>query len=343
MPTIKPTQSPLPSAKPPRSEAARLQPETSAGTPAASRGGWVKKHEAAQPHRDQFQRQGPKSAVAQHQSPTKKAPSAKQLLDRWAMLHEEIAPAPAKPSPITARAREMAAKLKTADPASAITARDCQDLFDDAVAYAKAQPFFEALSTMGFGPSEAAVAMRALRSYDETVRTDGTAVALVKGSPSSLAQREQVAALTKVTEKVLAGKTIDEFLRSPPPGLEAVAATLKQLPGKAGRLEILCATLDAQLASFMTDQPTQLVDDAQLLQPALEAQIMARTAWLGQKGTDPGALSIYCSNDAGWDELSLLRELTVLAPARAAELGSDFTKALKKAIGQADQQPIGDR
>ncbi len=205
-----------------------------------------------------------------------------------------------------------------------------QEMDDTLIGFGLAEPMWSEFKAMGFRKTEAYDARRAMKSFDAS---RFTSIADSCGTERLEPKAQLVADLAAV---------VDAFRLGSEPDLSRLPTAHADLIRRAARtqtppLERALASLEMELGQFFTNSPVELLGVApEKIQAALEAAILAHASLLEQG--DGNTLRTYRHNDSGFHTFStfgLLRELSVLEPERAREVGTVFAKALHSAQRRA--------
>jgi|GEM_PF-5073535 len=240
-------------------------------------------------------------------------------LARWERLHQPVIDVPARRSPISDKAREMAASVSRGS-GERMTPRMAQEVIDGLNAFGLAEPVWPNLAGMGFREEEAGAIREQLKSFETSRRTS------IVGTERLRPAAKSVEALTNVVGALLAGRE---------PALDKLPAAQAQVlrgAGRLGRDEQLrqaSALLDVHLEQFITDSPADLLDvSPAVVKAGLEMAIAAQARQL-ETAEDAGAIRL--ARHEGFSAFGQLRELAVIDPVAAQKSGAAFVKELRAA------------
>ena len=210
-----------------------------------------------------------------------------------------------------------------------------QEMTDTLIGFGLAEPMWPELEAMGFKKREAYDARHSLKDFDSSRRTS---LANGCGTEWLAPAAAVVADLSAVVDALRLGKSAKAALSRLP---EAHADLIRRAE-RSGTppLERALALLEMELGRFFTNSPVELVDVAPAkIQAGLEAAVLAHAELLKQG--DGSTLRSFQHSDSRFHTLStfgMLRELSVLDPERAREVGSAFAKALHSAQRRAAKE-----
>lgn len=211
---------------------------------------------------------------------------------------------------------------------------ESQKMDDTLIGFGLAEPMWREFEAMGFKKTEAYLARTGLKDVDASRFTSLQAYGA--GLERLQPKAQLVADLAKVVDVLRQGRSAEAALSKLP---AAQADLIRRAPrSQTPLLERAVAVLEMELAPFITDSPAELVDVApEKIQAGLEAAVLAHAKLLDQG--DGATLREYLHHDSRFHILStfgLLRELSVLDPARARAVGTVFATALHAVQRRAD-------
>lgn len=268
---------------------------------------------------------------------------SESLASQWLRLHPtRWSAVKVKHASPTFRAVEMAKRVNAANRGTTrpTTPLEMQAVLDGNEGIAKGHPFWAQLKQYGVKPEQAHAAV-----YSMTELPGVTSILAMKGDDFVVAHHLAPArAMANVAAGLAAGQPLETLLtanqaRLTPAEIQALRQANRQAPPAA--LELATQQLGNRAGLLLVDDAAEATSHATERVTIFESLLKARTAWLGASGADPVSLSTYQQSSAFGLEFAALRELAVLAPAKAATLGKAFVSALQRSAPTAS--PFGSR